>query len=286
MGSPPSNHLKNVDPATVRDFGREWAAYDQSPIAADELAVHFGQYFSPFPWERLPEGAEGFDLGCGSGRWARFVAPRVGKLHCLDASPQALETARRNLAGHDNITFHNASAGDMPFADASLDFGFSLGVLHHIPDTAGGVKECGRVIRPGGVLLLYLYYRFDNRPWWYGGLWALSEIPRWIISRLPFGLKHTVAYAIALTVYWPLARLAGWLDRRGVDVTNFPLSNYRWQGLYSLKTDALDRFGTRLEQRFTRPEITKMLTDAGFGEIRFREEGPPFWCVSAIRRAG
>ena len=72
--------------------------FDQSSLSASELDRLFQQYFRVFPWHALPEDATGFDLGCGSGRWARCVAPRVGWLHCVDASDRALMVARGNLA--------------------------------------------------------------------------------------------------------------------------------------------------------------------------------------------
>ena len=50
-------------------------------MAPSESERVFGDYFAIFPWDQLPPAAEGFDMGCGSGRWARFVAPRVGRLH-------------------------------------------------------------------------------------------------------------------------------------------------------------------------------------------------------------
>lgn len=277
--------MKNVDIKTVLDFGREWDSYDQSSIALDELRIHFNQYFSPFPWDAINPQSCGFDLGCGSGRWAQFVAPMVGRLHCIDASSVALEVARKKLRHLSNVEFHNASAGAIPFPTASMDFGFSLGVLHHVPDTRGAIRECARVLKPRAPLLLYLYYRFDNKPAWYVGLWRLSDMIRRAVCRMPFALKHGISYAIALLVYWPLSRTALLFEKLGCDVSNFPLANYRWQGVYSLKTDALDRFGTRIEQRFTRAEITHMLQESGLEHIRFRTEGPPFWCVSAKRSA-
>ena len=63
-----------------------------------------------------------------------------------------------------------------------------------------------------------------------------------------------------------------------------PLSTYRYRSFYSMRTDALDRFGTRLEQRFTRVEIEQMMRAAGLTDIRFSEE-EPFW-VACGRRAG
>ena len=43
-----------------------------------------------------------------------------------------------------------------------------------------------------------------------------------------------------------------------------------------MKTDALDRFGTRLEKRFSKDEIQKMLKEAGFRDIKF-SKNMPFW---------
>ena len=73
--------MNNMDQAVVEGFGREWSKFDQREVPQGELQAMFEEYFSIFPWAELPSDATGFDLGCGSGRWARFVAPRVGWLH-------------------------------------------------------------------------------------------------------------------------------------------------------------------------------------------------------------
>src|SRR5687767_6200658 len=94
----------NIDPRTVQGFGEEWTAYDQSRLDSAEHQYLFDTYFSCFPFDDLPPDAVGFDLGCGSGRWARLMAPRVGHLHCIDPSAKALEVARRLLAPCDNVS--------------------------------------------------------------------------------------------------------------------------------------------------------------------------------------
>jgi ubiquinone/menaquinone biosynthesis C-methylase UbiE len=262
----------NIDPKTVEGFGEEWAAFDQFELDAEEQRKLFDGYFSIFPFAHLASG-EGFDLGCGSGRWAALVAPRVGKLHCIDASFKALEVARRRLAGVGNVEFHHASVEQIPLADGSQDFGYAVGVLHHIPDTQAAMDCCVRKLRQGGAFLVYLYYSFDNRPWWYRLLWKGSDLLRLGISRLPFGIRRAVTTGLAATVYYPLARTARALERRGVDVENFPLSPYRGRSFYSMKTDALDRFGTRLEQRFSKIEIREMMERAGLRDIVFGDAG-------------
>jgi SAM-dependent methyltransferase len=273
----------NVDLRTVEGFGEEWSRFDQSGLDERERLQIFESYFKIFPWEDLPDGAVGFDLGCGSGRWAKSVAPRVGRLICIDASRDALEVAKRNLRENANCEFHNASVAEMPVANGSADFGYSLGVLHHIPEPLEGIKKCVEKLKPGAPFLIYLYYAFDNRPAWFRALWKISDVVRRAIAALPAAIKHLTAEIIAALVYFPLARTALLLEKSGVNVSAFPLSFYRDKSFYTMRTDSLDRFGTRLEHRFSRREIEEMLTEAGLEKIRFSDE-MPFWCAVGVKK--
>lgn len=275
--------VSNVDRATVRSFGHQWSRFDQTALSEVELRARFDEYFHIFPWDELPSDARGADVGCGSGRWAKFVATRVGNLECVDASDDALRVATENLAAFSNLEFHRASVGDLPFADDSLDFAYSLGVLHHVPETSAAVEEIVRTLRKKAPLLLYLYYAFDNRPLWYRSLWRMTDAARRVIARMPSRLKSLVCDSIALSVYWPLARTARLASGLGIDVSRFPLALYRDRSYYTMRTDARDRFGTPLEKRFRADEIRQMMADAGLTDIRF-SDSPPFWC--AVGRKG
>jgi ubiquinone/menaquinone biosynthesis C-methylase UbiE len=272
----------NIDDATVAGFGDEWSRFNQNGLSHEAREQIFDDYFSIFPWEALPRDAAGVDVGCGSGRWALVVAPRVGQLLLLDASGDALAVARKNLAHAPNVRFEQASVGSLPLEDASLDFAYSLGVLHHVPDTAEAIRAISEKLKPGAPFLVYLYYSFDNRSALYRGIWRASDIVRRMVSRMPFGPRYWVSQALALMVYWPLARTALLLNRLGICPRNWPLAYYRDKPFYVLRTDALDRFGTRLEQRFSRAEIRVMLEEAGFTDIRFSNK-PPYWCAVGIK---
>jgi len=274
---------RNLDDEVVRAFGDEWQRFDQRELSRAELEAIFDAYFHIFPWDELPPDARGFDAGCGSGRWAALVAPRVGRLHCVDASSQALNVARRNLSALPNCEFHHAAVDTMPLPDASLDFGYSLGVLHHIPDTAAGIAACVAKLKAGAPFLLYLYYAFDNRPPWYRALWKASEAGRALLSRAPRFIRHTGADIAAALVYLPLARMARLLEKMGKNVESFPLAFYRHRDFYVMRTDALDRFGTRLEKRFKRAQIAAMMEQAGLRDIVFSERAP-YWCAVGRRR--
>lgn len=274
----------NLDSKTVEGFGEEWSRFDQSEMGEIEVAEQFDRYFKVFSWDELPADAVGFDMGCGSGRWASIAADRCGKLFCIDASDKALAVAKRNLSSKNNVEFRHASVDNIPLEDNSMDFGYSLGVLHHIPDTRQGIASCVKKLKPGAPFLVYLYYAFDNRPAWFRAAWKASDFFRRIISSLPFGLKTAVTDLIAVLIYFPLATMSSLLERLGFDVDAVPLSTYRKHSFYTMRTDALDRFGTQLENRFTQKEISEMMMAAGLENIEF-SDSTPYWCAVGFRKA-
>ena len=275
--------MKNIDKKTVEDFGEEWNKYNQSSIPDEELKKSWNQYFDMFSFEELSNDSEGFDMGCGSGRWAKFVANKVHLLNCIDPSEKALNVAKRNLSNFSNIRYFNASVNDNILKENSQDFGYCLGVLHHIPDTLEGIKACAKLLKKNAPFLLYLYYNFENRSFFFKLIWRLSDFIRKIISSLSPKTKIFITSIIAYLIYYPLARFAFISEKLGIDVSNFPLSDYRNKPIYFMKTDALDRFGTRLEKRFSKDEIKRMLQEAGFRDIRF-SKNMPFW-VSISRKS-
>jgi len=276
------NKKPNVDKKTVEGFGDEWRRFDQSGLSQKEHHEAFQLYFSIFPWKKLPKDAIGFDLGCGSGRWAVLVAPRVAKLHCIDPSA-ALEVARSNLLEFQNCEFHKATVDEIPLDDETMDFGYSLGVLHHCPDTQAGLSACVEKLKVGAPFLIYLYYDFDDKPWWFRSIWRITDLMRRVISRLPQNLRYWVSQAIALTVYFPLAKLSWAVEKMGLSSKNIPLSIYKNLSFYLMRTDALDRFGTRLEQRFSREEVEEMMIISGLENIEFSNT-MPFWCAIGYRK--
>ena len=274
----------NKDQKTVDGFGDEWERFDQSGL--DEIEHHelFEKYFSIFPWNTLPDDSVGFDMGCGSGRWAKILAQRVGTLNCIDPS-SAIEVAKKNLKDVPNCIFHSAGVNEEALPPSSQDFGVSLGVLHHVPDTAKGIKACVEMLKPGAPFLIYLYYALDNRSFWFRVLWKMSNLVRFFVSKLPHGLRYLVSQIIAITIYWPLARSAKIIEKLGASepsVDTLPLSFYRNLSFYTMRTDALDRFGTRLEQRFTKSDIKLMMEEAGLESIVF-SHNDPYWVAVGFR---
>lgn len=267
---------KNIDSKTVEDFGNEWSRFNQENLSQNEHRQIFYNYFEIFPFEKLPENAVAADIGCGSGRWAKLVADKVKKLYCIDASIEALEVAKKNLSNYNNIEYLNESVDSITIENNSLDFAYSLGVLHHMPNTKKGIVDCVAKIKKGGYFLLYLYYNLDNKPLYFKLIWQISNLFREVISRMPSKMKFLSCEIIAMTIYWPFSRLSQILEKFDIKTKNIPLSYYKDKSFYTMRTDALDRFGTRLEQRFSKEEIEEMMKNAGLTEIKF-SQNEPYW---------
>ncbi len=268
--------MDNLEKNVVKDFGDEWKTYNQSEVKKIELLQIYKNYFDIFPFHKINKNSEGFDMGCGSGRWAQFIAPKVKILNCIDPSYEAIEVAKKNLRRFKNCKFQNSSVLNNSLKEYSQDFGYSLGVLHHTLDTRQGLENCVKKLKKGAPFLIYLYYKFDNKPTWFKTIWNISDFFRKIISKMPFSLKVHTTKIIAILIYYPLARLSSILETFGINVKNIPLSYYRKSSLYTMQTDSLDRFGTKLEQRFTKKEIQTMMSDCGLVNIKFSNK-LPFW---------
>jgi ubiquinone/menaquinone biosynthesis C-methylase UbiE len=270
----------NLENKVIKDFGDEWDNFDQSSIKNLDLKNAFNQYFKIFPKSHLNKRTEGFDMGCGSGRWAKIIAPYVKRLNCIDPSSKALKVAKKNLKINNNVYFYNKKVSEKSLKKNSQDFGYCLGVLHHTSNTQKGINSCYKILKKKSPFLIYLYYRFDNKPLWFRIIWMFSDLLRKLISNLPFVIKKIVTFIIALIVYYPLSKISKIFFKLGFNVNNLPLSDYKNKSFYFMATDSLDRFGTKLEKRFTKQEIKKMLKNAGFKNIKF-SNSTPYWVAIA-----
>lgn len=275
--------MKKIDKDVISGFGDEWSRFDQSGVPESELKNIFNDYFAIFPWDNLPENSVGFDLGCGSGRWANFVAPKVGLLHCIDPS-SAIDIAKKNLSKYENVKYHKNDVSNIPLDDDSMDFGYSLGVLHHITDTEEGLRECVLKLKKGSPFLIYLYYSFENRSMSFKAVWRLTDIVRRIVSISPMPVRYFISQIIALSIYWPISILCRFMTYIGISTDQVPLSMYEDKSFYTMRTDALDRFGTKTEKRFSKKEIEIMMNNAGLEDVAFHD-GEPYWCAVGIRKS-
>lgn len=259
----------------VARFDSEWRTFARVGTAEQERT--FGQYFDIVPRDLLAPGRVVLDAGCGAGRWAFAVQRRGARVVAVDLG-RSIELAERSTRDTGRVACVQADVRDLPVRLGGFDLVYSLGVLHHVGPTEHAIRGLARAVRPGGVLLIYLYYALDGRSRAYRALYRGTDAVRRVSSRLPQSLLAALTTAFALTVYYPLARSARLLRAVGLRklADSLPLSFYADLSFATMRNDSLDRFGTTLEKRFTRAEIRQLLEDAELRDVVV-SDGPPYW---------
>jgi SAM-dependent methyltransferase len=279
---------KNLDQRVIDGFGHEWSSFDYSgSVSTAALDSQFSAYCSPIDLQMFDKSkAIAGDLGAGSGRWTSRLLLNFSKVYALEPSHGASEVLLKKFKDESRVIVLKETVGVNSIPESSLDLGMSLGVLHHIPDTGLAIRDVSKKIKPGGYFLCYLYYKLDDKPLYYRAVFKIVDFGRQIISRLPHPVKRFVSSIIAGLIYLPLARISKALGVLGLDTSNAPLHHYADMPFVMLANDALDRFGTSLEQRFNKAEISEMLGKANFdlSTLVFSEE-EPFWTFAVQKRS-
>lgn len=94
------------------------------------------------------------DIGCGTGNASELIAPHVARVIAVDFSEPMLGAARRRLGEFENVEFREGSIESIPLADASVDVGVVMLVMHHVPDPDAALREIARIVKPGGRVLM------------------------------------------------------------------------------------------------------------------------------------
>lgn len=272
----PNRSGTNLHAKTVDSFSLEWMKF--SHFNETEIEKAGSQYFDLIDSQIINENSLVLDVGCGTGRWSKYLSPKVKWIEAIDPS-RAVFSAAMLTKNISNIRISQASIDNIPFEDNSFDFVFSLGVLHHVPDTFGALQQCVKKVKPKGWLLLYLYYNLDNRGWLYRSLFQFSTLFRKLISVMPSKIKLLVCDLIAIVVYLPFVFFSRGLRAILPSSTLYkhvPLSYYWDKSFKIIRNDALDRFGTPLEQRFSKREIERMMLNVGLSNVKI-SPNEPYW---------
>jgi len=266
---------KNLDEAVINSFSEEWKKFNKFSDA--EINKIGNMYFDIIDDKILNTNTYGLDVGCGTGRWTKFLADKIGFMEAVDPS-ESIFTADKLLGKKNNVRLSMASTDNLPFEDETFDFGMSIGVLHHIPNTEQALKDCVKKIKQGGYFYIYLYYDLENKGVLFKTIFYFINKLRFVISKLPTQIKKIVCDLIATFIYMPVVLLGRFFSFIGLKkiANSLPLNMYQKTSFYVIRNDALDRFGTSLEQRFSKKQITDMMTNSGLEEIVI-SNSLPYW---------
>ena len=268
----------NIDQKVVEAFGEEWSKFYE--FSDEDIEAVGNEYFDIIPEGIINKDTYVLDVGCGTGRWTKYLQSKVNFVEAIDPS-NAIFYADKLLNKISNVRLSKASADNIPFDDETFDLGMSIGVLHHIPDTQKAMSDCVKKVKIGGYFYTYLYYNFENRGVLFKSIFLVSSGIRKIVCLMPSAVKKIICDIIAVILYLPFVFLGKILHGIGFKklAQKLPLSYYQDKSFFIIRNDALDRFGTSLEQRFSREEILKMMKVSGLDEIIIADTEP---CWHAI----
>ena len=127
-----------------------------------EEAQGGASYITPL-CEAIPAEATLVELGCGSGALLEQLLPRRGKTIGVDYSQSMLEEAGRSLARFAaQLELRLGTLEHLPLADASVDAALAYMVLHHVAAPQQALQDAGRVLRPGGRLIVVDFVQHHN----------------------------------------------------------------------------------------------------------------------------
>ena len=266
---------QNIDQKVVDAFGEEWVKFNA--FDEDEIQKMGDEYFDILPGELANKSTKVLDVGCGTGRWTKYLSSKVGFIDAVDPS-KAIFVADELLKNCDNVRLTKAAADALPFEDNTYELVISVGVLHHIPDPLKAIKDCIAKVKQGGYFYTYLYYNLDNRGILFKTLFGISNSIRKVISKMPAIPKKIVCDGLAVCFYLPFVFISRFFNFMGLKklADKVPLAYYRNKSFFIIRNDALDRFGTRLEHRFSKKKIEEMMTTCGLSDIIFSNNSP-YW---------
>jgi SAM-dependent methyltransferase len=252
----------------VGSFSFEWNTHNQTQLDVIRGDNSSEEQFVQKTGFR-PQDLRGrliLDAGVGAGRYADVASRWGANVVGVDLS-YAVEASHANFADRPNVFIAQADIGSLPFQDGTFDCIFSIGVLHHTPDTRAHFLRLVPLLKPGGTIAIWVYPRE-------GDYIVRSE---WIhfVNKIPPRMFYKWCRWF---VPWAQARLDNpWVGavRR---VFPFPTEGL---GIENDILDTFDGYSPRYHGIHSPEEVEEWFRAAGLDDIR----RPSAWntCVRGVK---
>jgi uncharacterized cofD-like protein len=240
--------------AYAASFGREWHFFRTVQLdSANGTRQSETAFRATTGWSDADvEGRLVLDAGVGSGRYAEIVAQKGGEVVGVDLSC-AVDAAYQNVGRHPRVHIVQADIFALPFRDGEFDLAYSIGVLHHTPDTHRAFDCVARKVRAGGDLAVYLYAG-------YGPGHRGSDLLRHLTTRLPHNVSLALSALAGPLYYVYRLPLLGKLLQFACPISQHP--DWRWRWL-----DTFDWYTPRYQWKLFYPEVHRWFRAAGFPDV-------------------
>lgn len=265
--------FRRLHGATRESFGFEWLRYE---VTGFEENREFFRRSTGLGHAELA-GKRVLDAGCGMGRFLEVAASEGAEVVGIDLS-RSVERAWRETRRRPHVHLVQGDLMRPPFVRESFDAVYSIGVLHHTPDTQAAFRSLCPLLRPGGRIAIWVYRSFQpeiavaphKRAFAFLAQ-SVSDGARLVTTRLPHWLLHRLSYAAV-----PLGWLASRISRHPVLKALFwpllliPVSNHEdWRVRVC---DTFDWLAPKYQWKHTTREVAGWFAAAGLQDVRALEQ--------------
>ena len=263
-GAAPSDGWWGAEARTITSYSYQWRKFKQMFPNWEEVFLDSIKPLTP----EFFQGKTGLDGGCGFGRSLYYAGSYGARMIGLDLS-EAIEAARENTRHLPNVHLVQGDIFHPPVKRRTLDFVYSIGVLHHLPDPKGGFLSLTRLLKPGAPMFIWVYLRGRGRQI------AAFTVMRAVSTRLPLRLLNLVCLALAS------AQWVGWiLPFRGLRrlpltrrlAERMPFTFYSRYPFRALHTDWFDGLSVPLVNYYKPDAIADWYREGRLHDVRI--DGP------------
>jgi SAM-dependent methyltransferase len=242
----------------AQSFGYEWNLHRRTQL--DSSQSHESEETFKQKTGLRPEDLRGklvLDVGCGMGRFADVASRWGATVVGIDLS-SAVEAASDNLGGRSNVHLAQADVFALPFAEGSFDIIYSIGVLHHTPDTRAAFLRLPPLLKAGGTIAIWVYS--SHRPWRF---WS-SDILRVATTRLPKTWLYRLCHVAVPLYYVCRIPIAGNVVRGLLPISVHPKPDWRI-------LDTFDWYSPSYQWKHSRAEVAGWFETAGLRNVQLLE---------------
>ncbi len=254
---------------TIMDFGREWSHYTDIKGFFGSMEL-FSDIVFPFLKPDEIKDSRVAEIGSGSGRIVNMLL-RAGAKHVIAVEPSeaAFEVLRKNIEQPERVTCLRITGDQLPeYGD--LDYVFSIGVLHHIPDPTPVVEAAFKALRPGGHFLVWIYGKEGNALY----LSFINPL-RSITKHMP----HPLLISLTEIMYWPSVAYTSLCHRFPLPLRGYFLSVFGKMSPKHKRLIIYDQLNPSCAKYYRRAEAEKLLIDGRFEDVRVHHRHGYSWTV-------
>jgi SAM-dependent methyltransferase len=261
------NYMEKKD-QTIRDFGEQWLRYTDSDGFFGSLEL-FSDMIYPFLKSSDIKNSKVAEVGSGSGRIVNMLLG-AGAKHVIAIEPSnAFEVLRQNIQQPEKVSCLKIKGDQLPpYGD--LDYVFSIGVLHHIPNPSPVVDAAFKALRPGGYFLVWLYGKEGNNLYL-----ALINPLRVLTKHLP----HFILVSLVEIMYWPLVLYIKFCHSLSLPLRGYLLSVLEKMSPKKRRLIIYDQLKPSYAKYYTKREAEKLLIDGKFENVRVHHRHEYSWTV-------